>query len=170
MGSFCILSSSFQRGQALPVFGHYSPLYGYNVFNHPFVYIQIAFPLSSYRQCCLNVIISHTLLYVHGLSSPKDVCSKFWPVQPADVLNVISNKCTKVLVFSASGPELKPIIRFSFCDFFCGKKYPIQFTVLTYTFHDQLNQFLLLLTICKSFPTLSFALNLIMLFFPCRQF
>ena len=80
MGSFCILSSSFQRGQALPVFGHYSPLYGYNVFNHPFVYIQIAFPLSSYRQCCLNVIISHTLLYVHGLSSPKDVCSKFWPV------------------------------------------------------------------------------------------
>lgn len=137
IGSFCILSNLFQHGQALSVFGHYSLLYGYIIMYLTIrLFTLIAFSLCSYRQCCLNVITSHTFLYVHWLSSPKNVCSKFWQLWPADVLNVISNKCTKVLVFSASMPELKLIIRFSFCDFFCGKKYPILFTILIYTSHD----------------------------------
>ena len=137
MGSFCILSNSFQHGQGLSVSSHYSPLYGYIIMYSTCSSVHIdCFSLCSYRQCCLNVITSHTFLYVHWLSSPKNVCSKFWQLWPADVLNVISNKCTKVLVFSASMPELKLIIRFSFCDFFCGKKYPILFTILIYTSHD----------------------------------
>ena len=166
MGSFCILSNSFQHGQGLSVSSHYSPLYGYIIMYLTCSSVHIdCFSLCSYRQCCLNVITSHTFLYVHWLSSPKNVCSKFWQLWPADVLNVISNKCTKVLVFSASMPELKLIIRFSFYDFFVAKISYFDYYLNLYFSWLVESFFVVHLTICKSFPTLSFALNLIMLSF-----
>lgn len=54
MGSFCILGNSFQHGQALPVFGHYSPLYGY-------VIMYLTVPLFTFRLLFLFVPIDNSV-------------------------------------------------------------------------------------------------------------